>query len=49
MKNIKSMDLNLLKALDALLDERNVTGGGPSGTNPAGLEWHADAVARELR
>ena len=23
MKNIKSMDLNLLKALDALLDERN--------------------------
>ncbi|MEN1783294.1 helix-turn-helix domain-containing protein, partial [Pseudomonas aeruginosa] len=25
MKNIKSMDLNLLKALDALLDERNVT------------------------
>ena len=26
MKNIKSMDLNLLKALDALLDERNVTG-----------------------
>lgn len=25
MKNIKSMDLNLLKALDALLDEHNVT------------------------
>ncbi len=25
MKNLKSMDLNLLKALDALLDERNVT------------------------
>ncbi|ALM83518.1 transcriptional regulator [Bordetella sp. N] len=25
MKNIKALDLNLLKALDALLDERNVT------------------------
>lgn len=25
MKDIKSMDLNLLKALDVLLDERNVT------------------------
>ena len=36
MKNIKSMDLNLLKALDALLDERNVTGGGRLGlTQPA--------------
>ena len=25
MDNIRSLDLNLLKALDALLDERNVT------------------------
>ncbi len=50
MKNIKSMDLNLLKALDALLDERNVTRAAARlGLTQPALTWHADAVARELR
>jgi hypothetical protein len=47
--DIKSLDLNLLKALDALLDERSVTRCRASGADPAGGQRHADAAARELR
>ncbi len=31
--DIRNLDLNLLKALDALLDERSVTGGSAAGTH----------------
>ena len=47
--DIRNLDLNLLKALDALLDERSVTRAAARlALTPAGGQRHAHPPARRL-
>lgn len=46
MKNdIRTLDLNLLKALDALLDEGSVTRAAQRLSDAARRQWHAYSLA----